>query len=70
ALLPPTLALTRRVTFDIVNAVVAPDGFPRNAVTVNGAYPGTMVVASKGDRVQIRTNNKLTNPDMRRSTSI
>ncbi|KAF8896582.1 laccase [Infundibulicybe gibba] len=70
ALLPAALAITRQYNFDIVNAKVAPDGFERDAVLVNGGFPGPVVVASKGDSVQIRTNNKLTNPDMRRSTSI
>ncbi|KAF5379775.1 hypothetical protein D9615_005647 [Tricholomella constricta] len=70
AILPATLAITRVYNFDIINAKIAPDGFTRDAVTVNGIYPGTAVVANKGDRLQIRTNNKLTSPGMRRSTSI
>ncbi|RDB26212.1 Laccase-1 [Hypsizygus marmoreus] len=69
-LLPVALAATKSFTFNIVNAVVAPDGFSRDAVTVNGKFPGPVVAVNKFDRVQIRTNNRLTDPDMRRSTSI
>ncbi|KAF8896583.1 laccase 6 [Infundibulicybe gibba] len=69
-LLPSALAAIRHFNFDIVNGKVAPDGFERDAVLVNGKFPGPVVVASKGDYVKIQTNNKLSNPDMRRSTSI
>ncbi|KAF5371834.1 hypothetical protein D9615_009538 [Tricholomella constricta] len=70
AILPATLAYIRHYNFDIINAEIAPDGFTRDAVTVNGIFPGPLVVANKGDRLQITTNNKLTSPGMRRSTSI
>ncbi|KAF5348571.1 hypothetical protein D9756_009656 [Leucocoprinus leucothites] len=68
--LPSTFAADRTFDFDIVNAAVAPDGFERQGVLVNGIYPAPLITASKNDRLVIRTNNKLTNPNMRRSFSI
>jgi iron transport multicopper oxidase len=51
--------------FNIVNANIAPDGFSRAGVLVNGAFPGTLVQAQKTDTLHITVNNQLTNPNMR-----
>ncbi|KAG5634995.1 hypothetical protein H0H81_012778 [Sphagnurus paluster] len=56
--------------FNLDNSVVSPDGFSRPGVIINGIYPGTLVQANKDDTLHITVNNKLTNPTMRRSTSI
>ncbi|KAF9010407.1 laccase [Hymenopellis radicata] len=56
--------------FDVANDVVAPDGFQRAAVIVNGIYPGTLIQANKDDILHITTNNLLTDPTMRRSLTI
>ncbi|KAJ7083793.1 Cupredoxin [Mycena epipterygia] len=58
------------VTLDIVNAVLAPDGFTRSTVTANGTFPGPVIRAMKGDTLRVTVNNKLTDPTMRRSTSM
>ncbi|KAF9008088.1 laccase [Hymenopellis radicata] len=50
---------------DVANDVVAPDGFQRAAVIVNGIYPGTLIQANKDDVLHITTNNLLTDPTMR-----
>ena len=52
-------------TFDIANDVVAPDGFNRAGVIVNGIFPGTLIQANKDDVLHITTNNILTDPNMR-----
>ncbi|KAJ7101875.1 Cupredoxin [Mycena epipterygia] len=59
------------VFYDIVveNVRVAPDGFPRDAIQA-GAFPGQLIIANKGDVLHLNVTNKLTNPTMRRSTSI
>nr|AFA35114.1 laccase [Flammulina velutipes] len=57
-------------TFDIANDVVAPDGFNRAGVIVNGIFPGTLIQANKDDVLHITTNNILTDPNMRRSLTI
>ncbi|KAJ7826288.1 hypothetical protein B0H14DRAFT_3722619 [Mycena olivaceomarginata] len=65
----PTTAFVAQVVFnlDIVNTQLGLDGFTRDTVVPNGMFPGPKV--QKGDSVVIHTHNKLTSPDMRRSTS-
>lgn len=56
ALLLLPLSVTSRVVnynFDVGNAVLSPDGFPRSTVVVNGQYPGTLIRANKGDTLQV-----------------
>jgi iron transport multicopper oxidase len=53
-----------------VNTQVAPDGFLRSVVSANGTYPGPLITATKGDTLRVTVHNKLTDPTMRRSTSI
>ncbi|GLB41487.1 putative multicopper oxidase family protein [Lyophyllum shimeji] len=57
-------------TFNIANSAVAPDGFRRIGVIVNGAFPGPLIQAQKTDTLHITVNNQLTNANMRRSTTI
>ncbi|KAJ7683763.1 putative laccase 1d precursor [Mycena rosella] len=69
-LLPSVFAAQRTFNLDIVNAQLAPDGFTRSTVVPNGTFPGPTFMVNKGDSVVIHTHNKLTDPGMRRSTSI
>ncbi|KAK7018300.1 laccase 3 [Favolaschia claudopus] len=68
----PSFALGAQVIFnlDIVNTKLSPDGFVRDTVVANGTFPGPTFKVNKGDSVVIHTHNKLTSPDMLRSTSI
>ncbi|KXN88347.1 Laccase-2 [Leucoagaricus sp. SymC.cos] len=61
---------TKQVSLDIVNANLAPDGFMRSTVVANGQYPGPLITANKGDTLEVTINNNLTDPTMRRSTSL
>nr|DAA04522.1 TPA_exp: laccase 17 [Coprinopsis cinerea okayama7\ len=70
ALASTTFAAHVNYTFNIVNANLAPDGFTRPTVVVNGQFPGTLIQANKDDILHITVNNQLTNPLMRRSTAI
>uniref|UniRef100_A0A8H8CKY3 Laccase n=1 Tax=Psilocybe cubensis TaxID=181762 RepID=A0A8H8CKY3_PSICU len=58
------------IVFDIDNSVVAPDGFSRAGVIVNGIFPGSLIQANKDDVLHIAVNDMLTDPLMRRSLSI
>ncbi|KAF7360060.1 Laccase 2 [Mycena venus] len=60
----PTADLT------ITNGNVAPDGFTRQAVLVNGGTPGPLVVANKGDDFSLNVIDNLSNETMLLSTSI
>ncbi|GJJ10707.1 hypothetical protein Clacol_004934 [Clathrus columnatus] len=52
------------------NKDISPDGFTRSAALVNGQYPGPLLQFNKGDTGLITVNNHLTDPTMRRSSSI
>lgn len=54
----------------LANKDIAPDGFTRSAALVNGQYPGPLLQFNKGDTGLITVNNRLTDPTMRRSSSI
>ncbi|KAJ6562631.1 laccase [Mycena capillaripes] len=60
----PTADLT------LTNGDVAPDGFTRQAVLVNGQAPGPLIVGNKGDEFNINVIDQLTNETMLLSTSI
>ncbi|KAJ7432445.1 laccase [Mycena galericulata] len=60
----PTAELT------LTNGNVAPDGFTRQAVLVNGQVPGPLITANKGDEFSLNVVDQLTNETMLLSTSI
>ncbi|KAJ7053573.1 Cu-oxidase-domain-containing protein [Mycena amicta] len=67
---PAAAEATQFITLDIVNGPVAPDGFTRIGVLANGTFPGPPIVATKGQTLVVKVNNKLTDSTMRRSTTI
>ncbi|KAJ7066264.1 laccase 3 [Mycena amicta] len=70
AALPTAFAVQRVFDLNIVNTQLSPDGFVRDTVSPNGTFPGPVFAVNKGDTVVIHTHNKLTDANMRRSTSI
>ncbi|KAM5541434.1 hypothetical protein V8D89_004988 [Ganoderma adspersum] len=54
----------------ISNANVAPDGFTRAAVVVNGIAPGPLITGNMGDRFQLNVVDQMTNHTMLKTTSI
>ncbi|KAJ8080638.1 laccase, multicopper oxidase, benzenediol:oxygen oxidorectuctase [Marasmius tenuissimus] len=63
-------AVVRNFDLIINNTIIAPDGFERHAITPNGTFPGPTFFVQKGEDVDIAMKNDLTDPTMRRSTSI
>ncbi|KAJ7018391.1 yellow laccase [Mycena alexandri] len=57
-------------TLQIVNKNINLDGFSRSAVLAGGTFPGTPILANKGDRMSINVVDSLTDPTVLRSTSI
>ncbi|KAJ6485373.1 yellow laccase [Mycena vitilis] len=71
SLIAPSLAsIGPTADLTLVNAVVAPDGFSRSAVTANGVIPGPVIVANKGDEFNLNLINTLTDSTMLLSSSI
>ncbi|KAJ7051214.1 laccase [Mycena amicta] len=64
AAIGPTADLT------LSNGDVAPDGFTRQAVLVNGGAPGPLITANKGDEFNLNVIDSLTNETMLLSSSI
>ncbi|KAJ7080204.1 laccase-4 [Mycena belliarum] len=64
AAIGPTADLT------LTNGDVAPDGFTRQAVLVNGQVPGPLVSANKGDDFNLNVIDSLTNETMLLSSTI
>ncbi|KAI0062735.1 laccase [Artomyces pyxidatus] len=54
----------------IVNAVIAPDGFSRDAVLAAGSFPGPVISGFKGENFQINVKDELTDTTMDTATSI
>ncbi|KAK2461224.1 hypothetical protein APHAL10511_006751 [Amanita phalloides] len=64
-------SLCKQYEFTLTNKNVSPDGGPiRSAIVVNGQTPGPLITANKGDRVQIKIKNRLTDATMAQATSI
>ncbi|THH03129.1 hypothetical protein EW145_g6506 [Phellinidium pouzarii] len=57
-------------TLTVVNANIAPDGVNRSTVVVDGQFPGPLITGHPGDHFMINVIDNLTDPNMRRSTSI
>ncbi|KAF7346709.1 Laccase 16 [Mycena sanguinolenta] len=69
ALLPFVRAADLFFDVPITNVTVAPDGFPRQAIQA-GTFPGSHILANKGDTLHINVSMLQENPDMRQSTVI
>ncbi|KAI0062714.1 laccase [Artomyces pyxidatus] len=54
----------------IVNSVIAPDGYSRDAVLAGGIFPGPLITGLKGENFQINVQDQLTDTSMDTVTSI
>lgn len=43
--------------------MIAPDGYDRNVLLVNGAFPGPLIEANWGDTIQVTVHNNITGPE-------
>lgn len=57
----PDTGVTVEYWFELQNVTVSPDGVSRNALTVNGSFPGPTIEANWGDTVKVHLVNSLTN---------
>ena len=55
----PTTRVTREYYFDIQQVTVAPDGYSRSAIAVNGSNPSPTINADWGDQVIVYVTNNL-----------
>ncbi|KAJ9315752.1 CAZyme family AA1 [Paecilomyces variotii] len=64
----PDTGVTREYYLELIEATVAPDGYSRTALTVNGSIPGPTIEADWGDTVVVHVTNSLT--ESKNGTSI
>lgn len=55
----PDTGVTREYFFELQETTVAPDGFSRTALTINGTIPGPTIIADWGDTVVVHVTNSL-----------
>ncbi|KAL7417733.1 Cupredoxin [Mrakia frigida] len=50
--------VTRKYVFDVTSGFIAPDGFSKQSLLINGISPGPDITADEGDWVEITVNNE------------
>ncbi|KAL5364168.1 Cupredoxin [Aspergillus floccosus] len=55
----PDTGVTREYWFDIDEVAIAPDGYLRTAMAINGSIPGPTIYADWGDHVVVHVTNHL-----------
>ncbi|KZS91064.1 Coriolopsis Gallica laccase collected At 8.98 Kev [Sistotremastrum niveocremeum HHB9708] len=61
---------TRHYGLELRGGLVAPDGFPRTAVTINNGFAGPLITALKHDSLEIKVNNQIRNQNLYPLTSV
>ncbi|KIW09612.1 uncharacterized protein PV09_00480 [Verruconis gallopava] len=55
----PDTGVTRKYSFDVNYATIAPDGVSRQSILINGQFPGPTIVANYGDWIEVEVTNSL-----------
>jgi FtsP/CotA-like multicopper oxidase with cupredoxin domain len=58
----PNTGVTRYYTFNVSRGVLSPDGYQKQMILVNGAYPGPTIEANWGDTIQVTVQNNIQSP--------
>lgn len=59
----PNQGVVRTYDFTISRGVIAPDGYQKNVLLVNGAFPGPPITANYGDMISVTVHNNITGPE-------
>ncbi|VUC21394.1 unnamed protein product [Clonostachys rosea] len=59
----PNTGVIRRYDFTISRGFKAPDGYKRDVLLINGAFPGPLIEANWGDTIEVTVHNKIFSPD-------
>jgi len=59
----PDNGMVRKYRFEAKRAIVTPDGYKKNAIVVNGQFPGPMIEANWGDWIEVDVVNSITGPE-------
>lgn len=55
--------MIRAYDFTISRDYIAPDGYDRPVLLINGAFPGPLIEANWGDTIQVTVHNNITTPE-------
>ena len=58
----PNTGVTRNYDFTISRGIIAPDGYQREVLLVNGAFPGPTIESNWGDKIIVTVHNNITGP--------
>ncbi|KAH6666788.1 Cupredoxin, partial [Halenospora varia] len=59
----PLKLVIRAYDFTIRRQKKAPDGYPREFLTINNQFPGPLIEANWGDTIQVTVHNQINTPD-------
>ncbi|KAI8627907.1 multicopper oxidase [Xylariaceae sp. FL1651] len=55
----PSTGITRKYDFNISRGLIAPDGYEKSVILVNGQFPGPMIEANWGDYIEVNVHNNI-----------
>ena len=58
----PNTGVIRSYDFTVSRKTIAPDGYERSALLINGAFPGPLIEANWGDTIQVTVHNDMSEP--------
>jgi FtsP/CotA-like multicopper oxidase with cupredoxin domain len=47
----------------VKRGVIAPDGYSKSVILINGQFPGPLIEANWGDTIQVTLHNQITGPE-------
>ncbi|KAK4139513.1 laccase-2 [Dichotomopilus funicola] len=56
-------SVIRRYNFTIARRKIAPDGYLKNSLVINGQFPGPLIEANWGDTIQVTVHNDIRDPE-------
>jgi FtsP/CotA-like multicopper oxidase with cupredoxin domain len=59
----PDTGIVRKYRFEAKRAVIAPDGYNKKVILVNGQFPGPMIEANWGDWIEVNVINSISGPE-------
>ena len=59
----PTTGRVRSYDFTIQRGTIAPDGYQKDVMLINGQFPGPTIEANWGDTIQVNVHNEITGPE-------
>ncbi|CAK7228581.1 hypothetical protein SBRCBS47491_006953 [Sporothrix bragantina] len=59
----PTTGVIRSYDFTISRGTLAPDGYEKSMILINGGFPGPTIEANWGDTIQVTVHNNITGPE-------